>query len=298
MVASAGGSLMISPMKLLKITLCATFAIGFLSACATGSSPQKGEREDSIPTRVMTFNIHHALGMDGRLDLDRVAQVIKKAKPDIVCIQEIHRRTLASDGVDQFEELSRLLDMRAAFGAVRKLEHGEAGLAIFTKWNIGSSEMKMLPADRDACALLMASVRRPGDVVSSLIVATTQLDGKSADVRLRQVRSLKTLLAAFQAATGRSSAETILAGDLSTGPASGEIQLLSEGWRDTGAIARRPTCPANGPVVEWDYILYQPANGFRIKSRQVLDEPFASSHRPVLAVLEWTGASDPSPNHE
>ena len=42
--------------------------------------------------RVLTYNIHHGEGTDGKLDLDRIARVIKAAEPDIVALQEVDQK--------------------------------------------------------------------------------------------------------------------------------------------------------------------------------------------------------------
>ncbi|HNZ49535.1 MAG TPA: hypothetical protein PKN92_11895, partial [Candidatus Hydrogenedentes bacterium] len=38
---------------------------------------------------VMSYNIHHAEGMDGKIDLDRIAAVVLESGADIVCFQEV-----------------------------------------------------------------------------------------------------------------------------------------------------------------------------------------------------------------
>jgi endonuclease/exonuclease/phosphatase family metal-dependent hydrolase len=38
-----------------------------------------------------------------------------------------------------------------------------------------------------------------------------------------------------------------------------------------------------------DYVLVRPADLWRVIESSVVDAPVASDHRPVLAVLEWTG---------
>ena len=50
--------------------------------------------EEDLPTRqlrVMTYNIHHGEGTDGRIDLERIAKVIRDAKPDLVALQEVEK---------------------------------------------------------------------------------------------------------------------------------------------------------------------------------------------------------------
>ena len=39
--------------------------------------------------RILCYNIHWALGMDGKYDVERIADVINKAKPDLVALQEV-----------------------------------------------------------------------------------------------------------------------------------------------------------------------------------------------------------------
>ena len=57
----------------------------------------------SEPTqvRVLTYNIHHGEGTDRKIDLARIAAVIKRVKPDVVALQEVDKATSRSHGVDQ-----------------------------------------------------------------------------------------------------------------------------------------------------------------------------------------------------
>ena len=50
--------------------------------------------------RVMTFNIHHGEGVDGKVDLDRIANVILEANADAVALQEVDRNARRTGGVD------------------------------------------------------------------------------------------------------------------------------------------------------------------------------------------------------
>ena len=66
--------------------------------------------------RVMSYNIHHGEGTDGRFDLQRLAQIINDHQPDLVSLQEVDRGTARADGVDQAMELARLTGMDMAYG--------------------------------------------------------------------------------------------------------------------------------------------------------------------------------------
>lgn len=59
--------------------------------------------------RIMTYNIHGCLGADGRVEPERVLQVIGEAAPDIVALQEID----CASGRDHLTSLAKRLGMRA-----------------------------------------------------------------------------------------------------------------------------------------------------------------------------------------
>ena len=48
--------------------------------------------------RALTFNIRHAVGLDGVHDLDRVARVIEGAAADLVALQEVDRHLSPRSG--------------------------------------------------------------------------------------------------------------------------------------------------------------------------------------------------------
>ena len=63
-------------------------------------------------------------------------------------------------------------------------------------------------------------------------------------------------------------------------------KILEEKWTNAFAMDLEPT---GRPRFRGDYVLYRPAACWRVLETSVLDERVASDHRPVLAVLEWTG---------
>jgi len=71
----------------------------------------------SCEIRVLTYNIHHGKGVDGKLDFARIGRVIREAKPDIVSLQEVDVRTERVGGRDTVRELERLTGMRGVFGS-------------------------------------------------------------------------------------------------------------------------------------------------------------------------------------
>jgi endonuclease/exonuclease/phosphatase family metal-dependent hydrolase len=65
--------------------------------------------------RVMTYNIHVGVGMDKKLDLQRIAQVINDQHPDLVGLQEVDRGVKRTEGSDEIAELAKLTSMNYAF---------------------------------------------------------------------------------------------------------------------------------------------------------------------------------------
>ena len=112
-----------APAKILALLLCCSL----WSGCSTPT-----QSRDTL--RVLSWNIHHGQGIDGALDLPRVAGIISSWEPDVVCLQEVDRRTIRAGGVDQAVELGYLLGMESAFHRCIDHQGGEYGDAILTKF--------------------------------------------------------------------------------------------------------------------------------------------------------------------
>ncbi|WP_153722823.1 endonuclease/exonuclease/phosphatase family protein [Sporosarcina cascadiensis] len=68
--------------------------------------------------RVMSFNIAHGMGMDGRVDLRRTAEVIENSGADIIGLQEVDNHFSERSGfTNQVADLARWLGMNYSYGA-------------------------------------------------------------------------------------------------------------------------------------------------------------------------------------
>jgi hypothetical protein len=95
---------------------------GIGSARAAGSSA----------LRLVSYNIHAAVGTDGRRDIDRIAAVIQEIDPDIIALQEVESRR-ARGGIDQARLIASALDMSLVEGPILEDGHGWYGNAILSK---------------------------------------------------------------------------------------------------------------------------------------------------------------------
>ncbi|MGH2524041.1 MAG: endonuclease/exonuclease/phosphatase family protein, partial [Anaerolineales bacterium] len=63
------------------------------------------------PVRLMTYNIRSAYGMEGRQDVEAIAQVIEGAGTEVVALQELSRGWFLNGGTDLLPLLARRLNM-------------------------------------------------------------------------------------------------------------------------------------------------------------------------------------------
>jgi endonuclease/exonuclease/phosphatase family metal-dependent hydrolase len=82
--------------------------------------------------RIMTYNVHGCVGVDGKLDVGRVAAVIGQARPDIVALQELDVGRARSGGIDQAHAIATRLGMSFHFNSALSVEGERYGDAILT----------------------------------------------------------------------------------------------------------------------------------------------------------------------
>lgn len=96
--------------------------------------------------RVATFNVHHCLGTDGILDVERTAAVIAETGAEIVALQELDRGMKRSGRVDQPAELGRLLGMEVVFfPTLTRAGGGEYGIGIASRRQLDEPRFVPLP---------------------------------------------------------------------------------------------------------------------------------------------------------
>ncbi len=109
----------------------------------------------------------------------------------------------------------------------------------------------------------------------------THLDHTGDDVdRILQARKIN------ESFTG-SRYPSILAGDLNAVPGSVPIGILEAFWvnADDGDSSM-PTFPSGNPVKKIDYVMFRPADRWRVISTEVIQDSVASDHCAYLVVLE------------
>ena len=211
--------------------------------------------------------------MDDRVDLKRVAQVIRRLDPDLVALQEIDSQTTRTDRIDQAQRLGELTGMHAWFGGFMDYREGQYGMAILSRFPIEEATNHRLPDGQEPRTALTARVRL-GDDGPEIVFVSIHLY-RSAEERLAQAQRI---IEIFQNETR----PVILAGDFNSTPDSEVIELLEQYWRIPDKGEDRLTFPSGTPRREIDFIMFRPADRFEVVRLAVIDEPLASDHRPVL----------------
>lgn len=256
----------------------------FLAGCAPVISTSPTSGPSSPDVRVVTYNIKHGRGNDDGVDLDRTARVLRALQPDIVGLQEVDNRATRSGGVDEADRLGELLGMEHAFGAFMDFQGGEYGLAILSRYPIRSARSIRLPDGNEPRVALAAELTlADGRVIT---VVNVHFDWVRDDAfRFAQATQVAEALDALRT-------PYILLGDFNDTPDSRTLALFQA--RATEAAkpaAERLTFSSTEPEKEIDFIFFSPSTGFATREVRVVDEPVASDHRPVLAVLRFTPVS-------
>jgi len=232
--------------------------------------------------RVLTWNLHHGEGVDGKLDLNRIAACIRESQADVVALQEIEYMTGRTGQVDQPRELGRLCGLSSVFGKNLDFQGGGYGNAVLSRFPVRSSFNRRLPIldNGEPRGVLVVELEIPR-LPQPCLVLCTHLDHRTADSERRLgAGTIRDLIAT------RQGVPALLAGDLNDIPESPVLQLFLKDWEWLQSTPL-PTIPVTRPERQIDFILTRPLNRWRLTEARVLDEATASDHRALLMVLEW-----------
>lgn len=228
--------------------------------------------------RVVTYNIHHGEGTDGKLDLERIAAAINAEKPDLVGLNEVDQGCGRSQGIDEPAVLAKLTDMTHVFEKNIDHDGGKYGNAILSRLPIVRHENHKLPSDYEGEQRGVLEVE-VGDANDSLLFLCTHLDYRPNDhERLASIETIEKLVAA------RDGKPVVLVGDLNAVPESKVMETFAKTWARSNSKPLA-TFPAAKPEKQIDYVLFRPAAEWEVVETRVLEEPVASDHRGMMAVL-------------
>ena len=236
--------------------------------------------------RVMTYNVHSCMGMDGKLDAERIARVIARARPDVVALQELDVGRTRSHGMDQAQQIAQCLGMEFQFHPAVHLEGERYGDAILTH----------LPHRLVKTGPLPGLAGKPYIEPRGALWIAVDVHGREIQIinthlglnrRERKVQ-VDTLLSSDWLAHAQCHEPVILCGDFNALPASLVCRRLSGRLKDVQVEARnhRPRSTFSGrvPAMRIDHIFI--SSGLEVTGIEVpgseLDR-LASDHLPLVA---------------
>ncbi len=223
-----------------------------LADAVVASVRQALERTPARKLRLMTFNVRMGAGAEGPFEvpagtlghLPQCAEVIRRVAPDVVCIQEIDRKTDRAAGLDEPEELARLTGLHATFAPKLKLSGGEYGLAILSKEKPLSVETVYMPGSAHTRCLMICEFR-------DCFVANTHFPLKD-ELCENAAKIVRACLA------GKSKPVYFM-GDLNSKPTSATIRALGESFKTLSDVSAF-TFPAKQPDRTIDYVMVDAAH--------------------------------------
>ena len=246
-------------------------------------------RERELPLRVMTYNIHSCVGLDGKIRPERVARVIKQFDPDIIAVQEVDCHRLRSRDLDQAQLIADHLRMTHVFQAMFEEQRERYGIALFSRHPLTKIRADFLTeADprlfREARGAIWVKIEPEGGKPFHFINTHFGLG------RAERMRQAQELVSERWLGSIGSDEPVVIAGDFNSGPRSKALRPLRDRYRDVQLVAPGhvpvPTFSSVCPVVRIDHVFV--SEHFTVEG---VDRPLspvariASDHLPLCAEL-------------
>jgi endonuclease/exonuclease/phosphatase family metal-dependent hydrolase len=244
-------------------------------------------KKDTV--RVLTYNVHSCVGIDGKLSPQRVARVIARYRPDVVALQEVDVGRARTGRVDQAGVIAECLQMDYHFHPAIQLEEEAYGNCVLSRLPMRLVKKGKLPTLPRAVRLeprgaLWVAIDLDGQ---TLQVVNTHL-GLRRRERRRQIRAL---LGEEWLAGCRVPGPIVLCGDLNAWPQSLVWRLCTQTLLDiqTGTADHSPRRTWFGwhPIARIDHIFV--STQLQVLYVDVGDDYLArvaSDHHPLFAELK------------
>jgi endonuclease/exonuclease/phosphatase family metal-dependent hydrolase len=239
--------------------------------------------------RVVTYNVHRCKGLDGRVQPDRVARVLKEIDADIMALQEVVCIPGGEPEGDQAHYLARELGADFLFGENRKLWGGAYGNVVLSKLpmkTVKNHDLSVRGRERRGC--LHIDVELAGRVlhVFNVHLGTAFLERRKQG---RQLAGLDILL------NNELKGPRLLLGDFNEWAPGLTTKLLRAHMQSVDIkkhLRRRRTYPGVLPMFHLDHIYHDESMevvGLTLhRTRTAL---VASDHLPLVAELKLLPAA-------
>ncbi len=282
--------LTLKTMKKLIVTLLLFMCASSLQACqkSNGSGdpvpqPEKPDKKAG-DLRIMQYNIHYGVGIDGVYNIYRLISVLKNADADIIILNEADKYySNRSNNMYMGEYIARQLGMNFVHRSsiivpAPPAPDREVGNVVLTKSKVEHVETKFFSIG-DKWPRVITKSRVELDDGRILYIGMTHF-GLTEPGRLVQAREAVDFMADVD------DYPVLIAGDLNDYPDSPTIAILKSAYTDAFAtVPNANTFPANNPANRIDYIWGNDRITFRDNGRVIETE--ASDHRPIIVDVSF-----------
>ena len=248
------------------------------------AGPKVTPEEVGTGFRVMTYNIHHGEGVDGRVDLGRIADVIKKERVDLVALQEVDKGVERTARRDFPAELAALTGMSCVFSNNFYYQGGEYGNAVLSRfpelgWTNTHLQMLRIGEQRGILQVTVKAHER------TLVFMATHIDYRRDDAeRLVNVSQFKRIAKTYAATP------LLICGDFNDTPESRTYRSMSEDFVDVwNRVGDGPgfTITSSNPTKRIDYVWQRKDEHRLVPAGAWVVQTTASDHLPLVVELRW-----------
>ncbi len=230
--------------------------------------------------RVVSYNVRHCAGMDGKLSPERTAKVISGLRPTVVALQELDSVTTRSNGIDELKKLAEETGMYGVFCKSIDYAGGGYGNGVLTSEMPKSIRRVNLTSDGERRTLVLVELK--DYVFGSLHV------GLSAAAR-RGSGSI--ILKAAKDYVHECGKPVIIAGDFNDDGTDSEMQgargvlcQYLERYFTFHSDRTTPTWGAGTFIID-HIISYTAQGGVETLSYEVINDKVTSDHLPIVGEL-------------
>lgn len=228
--------------------------------------------EQVLTMKVMTYNIRHGRGLDGKVNLQRIANDIQNSGADIVALQEVDRFNIRSGFSDQPRILAKKTGLDSwAFATSMRWGFARYGNAILSKYPILSTEEYILPGNSEKRSILKCIIQIGEQQVT---IFNTHL-GLKSDEREFQVSQITNILE-------KTEGPAVLMGDFNMETDHALLERMLHGW-DKVQLSATSATVLGGQEIDHIYVNY-PMQGYQAYTIQT----DSSDHDPVIGTWTWT----------
>lgn len=230
-----------------------------------------------VQTRLLCYNVHNCVGLDGELSVERIARIVNEADVEAVAIQELDSMTTRYPGHDMLSEVAALTDMYPTYAPTIDYRGGKYGIGMLTREKPLSYRQVPLPCRSEPRALLIVELE-------DYYYCCTHLSLHEED----RITSAAIIIDELS----KLDKPAIIAGDFNALPNSFPMMALGRKFHIFEKSGTPFTFPANKPQREIDYMALYTGGGAtaEVVEHRVLSAPVESDHAPIVAEVIITPA--------